>query len=54
LKLGSTESTISHIMFEWTHKYPFVTFMLGYICGHLTWRIRDTGITKKISDSTRE
>lgn len=51
---GGTEASISHIIFEWSYKVPFFTFSFGYLAGHLTWRIRDTKITKEISDKTRE
>jgi L-lactate permease len=55
---GGTEASISHLIFEWSYKYPMLNHLAGLIegilIGHLFWRIRDTATTKKISDSTRE
>lgn len=45
---GGTEASISHVILIWTYKYPPVTFVLGYLMGHLTWRIRDTKDTKEL------
>ena len=55
---GGTEATISHMMFEWSYKYPIFTFSCGFfpgvLVGHFFWRIRDGRITKIISDNSRE
>jgi hypothetical protein len=37
---GGTEATISYTIFEWSHKYPFFTFMMGFVCGHLFWQMK--------------
>jgi hypothetical protein len=42
---GGTEASISHIMIEWSYKYPSFTFLMGFTMGHLFWRMRDTKIT---------
>lgn len=44
------ESSISHTMIVWAYKYPIFPFIVGVVVGHLFWRMRDTGDTKKISD----
>lgn len=51
---GGTEATISHTILVWSYKYPFFTFTCGFLMGHLFWRIRDTKITKIISDNSRK
>jgi len=55
---GGTEATISHMVFEWSYKYPIFTFSCGFfpgvLVGHFFWRIRDGKITKEISDNTRK
>lgn len=54
---GGTESSISYMMYEWSFRYPILTFSIGFIlgilCGHFFWRIRDTEGTKKFSDMSR-
>lgn len=50
---GGTEASISHMIIEWSYKYPAVTFFTGFVMGHLFWRVRSTPILDKIDDSTR-
>ena len=50
---GGVESSISHMMIEWSYKYPMFPFMMGVLVGHLFWRMRDTEYTKQISEDTR-
>ena len=50
---GGTEASISQIILEWSYKYPLFTFMVGIVCGHLFWRIRDTKESKRLSDASR-
>jgi hypothetical protein len=51
--VGGTEATISQLIIELSYQYPAMTFALGYVMGHLTWRVRsnkamqDAGIDKK-------
>lgn len=47
---GGLASSISQTMIMWGYKYPIFTFLMGIICGHLFWRMRDDADTKKISD----
>lgn len=51
---GGTEASISHYIITASYKYPVMTFLFGFLCGHLFWRMRYTPYTKEISDSTRE
>jgi hypothetical protein len=46
---GGLETSISHTMIVWSYKYPIFTFLMGFIMGHLFWRLRDTPETTQIS-----
>jgi hypothetical protein len=48
------ETSISHVMIEWSYKYPIFTFLMGVVMGHLFWRMSDSAATKKISDFVHE
>lgn len=41
-------ATISNMMIVVFHKYPFVTFLFGYVMGHLTWRMPRTKEVEKV------
>lgn len=45
---GGTQVTVSQTLLEWSYKYPAFTFAMGFICGHLFWRVRDSELTKKL------
>ena len=45
---GGVESSISHLIIEWSYKYPIFTYMAGVIAGHLFWRMGDTKRTKEL------
>ena len=47
---GGTEASISHTMIVWSYKYPVFTFLMGFVMGHLFWRMSDTIDTKKITE----
>jgi len=47
---GGTEASISHTMIIWAYHYPLFPFLMGVLCGHLFWRMRDSVDTKKIAD----
>lgn len=35
---GGQEATISYLIItDWIYNYPFVTFCMGLVCGHLFW-----------------
>jgi hypothetical protein len=58
LSEGGTEASISFMMYSWAYKYPIFTWFMGFIpglfVGHFFWRIRDTALTKQISDDSRK
>lgn len=33
------DSTVSNVMIEWSHEYPAVTFLVGFVMGHLFWQM---------------
>lgn len=45
---GGKESSISHVLIELSYEYPSITFMLGFVCGHLFWRMKSTKQMKKV------
>lgn len=49
---GGTEATISHVLLMWSYDYPIFTFSFGVLVGHLFWRTRDTGETKRLGKTT--
>jgi hypothetical protein len=51
---GGTEASISHLIYEWSYKYPLFTLAFGILIGHFFWRIRDTETTKRLSDNSRK
>ena len=48
IQLGGTESSVSQIIIEWSYSVPAFTFGIGFIMGHLFWRLRDNDRTKKL------
>jgi hypothetical protein len=45
---GGKESSISHVLIELTYEYPSISFLLGFVCGHIVWRMRSTEQMKKV------
>lgn len=41
---GGKESSVSHVLIEWSYEYPSFTFLIGFAMGHLFWRMRETKI----------
>lgn len=37
---GGTEASISHLLISWSYEYPAFTFLFGFTCGHLFWRLK--------------
>lgn len=48
---GGDSATISNVLINAFHKYPFVTFLTGYVFGHLTWRMAPT---KEIDETIKK
>lgn len=44
---GGKEASISHVLIEWAYEYPSLPFLLGFVCGHLFWRMKTTDLMKK-------
>lgn len=42
-KKGKTESISAHII-RMSHKYPSISFLIGFLCGHLFWRMSDVDV----------
>ncbi len=38
---GGTEASISYTMIKWSYEYPAFTFLFGFTCGHVFWKIRE-------------
>jgi len=34
---GGLESTVSWAIWDWTNEFAFVSFLVGFVCGHLFW-----------------
>lgn len=50
--MKGTEASVSMQIIEWSYDYPVFTFFVGFVMGHLFWRVRDNGRTKRLgSDS---
>ena len=44
-KAGASES-ISAYLIRWSHEYPSIPFLVGFIMGHLFWRMSDSRVGK--------
>lgn len=47
---GGTEASISSVIIAFSYKMPMATFSVGFIFGHLFWRMRTNKDTKKIDE----
>jgi len=49
---GGSEASISSLVISFSYKMPMFTFLigfgLGFVCGHLFWRMRTNNDTVKI------
>lgn len=50
---GGTGTTISHEIIMMSYKYPAFTFLVGFIAGHLFWRVGNTEDLDKIDDRNK-
>lgn len=39
---GGVEASISQTFITWSYNHPSMTFLMGFLMGHLFWRLRDT------------
>lgn len=42
---GKTESISSYII-KWSCEYPSISFLTGFVAGHLFWRMKDKDVGK--------
>jgi hypothetical protein len=40
---GKTES-ISATIIRWAYDYPSIPFVVGFLCGHLFWKMKDKDV----------
>lgn len=45
---GGTESSISSILIVYSYKFPAGTFLIGFVAGHLFWRMKSNKDTAEI------
>lgn len=38
---GGKEASISWTMIKWSYEFPMFSFLTGFVCGHLFWRMPD-------------
>jgi len=51
---GGTESSISHVMIVWAYKYPAFPFVMGFVMGHLFWRMKETSETAAVTQESKK
>lgn len=54
IMVDGTEGSISHLLIVWSYNYPVFTFLVGFVMGHLFWRVRSTKELTQIENRTRE
>jgi hypothetical protein len=50
INIGGTEASISSIVIAFAYKMPMFSFSVGFICGHLFWRMRTNKDTLEIDN----
>ena len=38
--VGGTQASVSHTIITWSYDFPAFTFLMGFVMGHLFWKIR--------------
>lgn len=46
--------SISASIIRATYKYPMIPFLVGFLCGHLFWKMNDKDIYKKLSTDEKK
>ena len=54
IQIGGTEASVSQIIIEWSYSVPAFTFAIGFIMGHLFWRLRDSKHTKSLGQENKK
>lgn len=50
---GGTEASISNQLIVYAYKYPAMPFAVGFVCGHLFWKMPDTKSLKEARDGDK-
>lgn len=53
LVIGGTGTSVSHELIVWAYKYPVLPFAIGFVMGHLFWRMPSTEDTKQIEERNK-
>lgn len=54
IAVGGTESSISHLVKIWGHKYPIIPFAVGILCGHFFWGVKPTKESEAIEEMVKK
>ena len=46
------ETSVSQVLIDWAYEYPVTSFLFGFVCGHLYWKISNP--KKEIKDARTE
>lgn len=52
--MKGTKASVSMQIIEWSYEYPVFTFAVGFIMGHLFWRLKDNEKTKRLGGDSIE
>jgi hypothetical protein len=47
---GGTEASISSVLINFSYKMPMFTFLFGFLCGHIFWRMKPNSDTIDIDN----
>lgn len=50
---AGTEASISNTMIVWAYKYPSFPFLMGFVMGHLFWRMRENKDTAEVTKNLK-
>lgn len=50
---GGKEASISWTLISWSYQYPSVVFILGFVMGHLFWRMKTPPATKEPGEAAQ-
>ena len=49
---GKRESISAHLI-RLSHKHPSIPFIIGFICGHLFWKMSDADVYQAVEGITK-
>lgn len=38
------EASISAVLIRWSYEYPSISFLTGFVAGHVFWRMKDKDV----------